>query len=118
MGAYAHLSLPEIRNLLTTYKQVLIDGLYSWSEYTLLEKEMPNQVALVVILSKRQNRYQRLATRPVRPLTEKQAQERDFAEIEKLEKGGPIALCDYYITNDGSIEDLKKQVSSVASELF
>ena len=34
----------------------------------------------------------------------KGAELRDFAEIENLEKGGPIAIADQIIVNDGSIE--------------
>ena len=30
-------------------------------------------------------------------------------EIENLEKGGPIARADYYLLNNGSMEELKSQ---------
>lgn len=46
-------------------------------------------------------RYKRLITREVRPLTLEQAKNRDVAEIEKLNKGGPIAIADYIIVNEG-----------------
>ena len=36
----------------------------------------------------------------------KGAELKDFAEIENLEKGGPIAIADYTIVNDGSIEEM------------
>jgi dephospho-CoA kinase len=54
-------------------------------------------------------RYQRLATREFRPLTYEQARSRDISEIENLEKGGPISIADYYIDNNGSVEDLQAQ---------
>jgi hypothetical protein len=38
--------------------------------------------------------------RPVRPLTPFESHSRDFAEIENLNKGGPIAIADYLIKND------------------
>jgi dephospho-CoA kinase len=52
--------------------------------------------------------------REYRPLSGEEAEKRDFAEIETLEKGGPIALCDYYITNDGTLEELKNSIHSLA----
>lgn len=116
MGAYAHLALPEIRDL-ASRGQLLIDGLYSWSEYTLLKNASVGEVILVAVISRRQRRYQRLAIREIRPLTVEEAQERDFSEIEKLEKGGPIAFCDYYIPNDGSLEELERAVHHLAREL-
>lgn len=117
MGAYAYLSLSSIQEMLTTHDNVLIDGLYSWSEYTLLKDANLGEVILLAIIAKRKTRYQRLATREVRPLTAKEAEERDFSEITKLEKGGPIALCDYYITNDAGLAELEKSVHELAQEL-
>jgi len=50
---------------------------------------------------------------PISSLTLEQAQERDYQEIERLEKGGPIALADYTLVNDrdmpyllGALDDL------------
>jgi len=31
---------------------------------------------------------------------------RDISEIEKLDKGGPIAFSDYLVMNDGTLEEL------------
>lgn len=117
MAAYAHLSLPKIKNFLQQNHSVLIDGLYSWSEYILLKEAKLGEVILVAIISKRNTRYARLATRDVRPLTREQAEERDFSEITRLEKGGPIALCDYYVTNDGSLAELEQTVQVLAHEV-
>ena len=49
-----------------------------------------------------------MTTREVRPLTNEQAEARDIAEIENLEKGGPIAMADHFIMNAGSEADLKQ----------
>ena len=117
MGAYAHLSLPEIERLFVTHDSILIDGLYSWKEYILLKEKSPAQIFLVSVISRRKERYRRLAIRPYRPLTHEEAEKRDFAEIETLEKGGPIALCDYYLTNDGGLEELKRSIRDIASAL-
>lgn len=116
MAAYAHLSLPKIQELFKTHPVILIDGLYSWSEYTLLREANVGELILVSIISLRKNRYQRLASRPYRPLSTIEAEKRDFAEIQDLEKGGPIALCDYYITNDAGIQEVEQATARLAQE--
>lgn len=117
MGAYAYLSIDRIREILEKHGVVLIDGLYSWAEYIMLRKAELAEISLITIISRRKSRYHRLSIRDYRPLSEKEAEKRDFAEIEKLEKGGPIALCDYYITNDGSVEELEESIKNMANEL-
>ena len=95
---------------------VLLDGLYSWSEYTFLRKNLTIPIYLIPVISLRENRYKRLAVREIRPLTAEEAENRDFTEIETLEKGGPIALCDYYITNDGTKEELEQATLHIAKK--
>ena len=55
---------------------------------------------------------QLLAERPERPFNAQEAAERDQTEIENLEKGGPIAIADYYIYNN---KDLKSFVVDFAA---
>ena len=47
-------------------------------------------------------RYERLGNRAERPMTHSEAQERDIAELNRLEKGSPIALADFMIVNEGN----------------
>jgi dephospho-CoA kinase len=117
MSAYAQLSLPKIQEILKTHDSMFIDGLYSWSEYVLLRQSSLGEVILLAVISKRKNRYERLAKRPVRPLTRQEAEDRDFSEICNLEKGGPIALCDYYLTNDGTVAELEISLHAIAQEI-
>lgn len=91
-------------------RHIIADGLYSWTEYKYLKREFPGEMNVVAILAPRNLRHRRLNQRPVRPLQPTEALERDWAEIEKLEKGGPIAIADHYIINDGSVEQLHEQV--------
>ena len=64
----------------------------------------------MAIIAPRGLRHQRLAQRPERPLTPAEALDRDYAEIENVEKGGPIAIADHYIMNTGSLEDLHTSI--------
>lgn len=97
--------------------RVIADGLYSWTEYKVLKDAFPGELELVAIVAPRHVRYRRLSNRPVRPLTATEAYGRDTAEIENLEKGGPIAIADHYIINDGSVESFNAQLDSLLAEL-
>jgi len=57
------------------------------------------------VICDRALRYARLAARPERPLTPQEALERDIAEIETLDKGGPIAIADFAILNNTTPAD-------------
>ncbi|MFT4297781.1 MAG: AAA family ATPase [Candidatus Woesearchaeota archaeon] len=115
MGAYAILNMPKIDSLLEK-GNVVGDGLYSWSEYKILKEKYKEQLIVIAVYAPPELRYQRLVNRKLkesdnalrnRPATKEQAKKRDYAEIENLEKGGPIAMADYTIINTGSMQELK-----------
>jgi dephospho-CoA kinase len=125
MGAYALLSLPKIDAALKA-GDVVIDGLYSWSEYRILKERFGNGLTVVCVFSPPVLRYKRLGERihesddrehRMRRLTEAQAKERDYSEIENIEKGGPIAMADYTILNESSVDKLEKQVRELADRI-
>jgi dephospho-CoA kinase len=116
MEAYAKLSVPKIDNALKS-RNVVVDGLYSWEEYIYLKDYYKDQFMVVAVWASPQDRYKRLGNRKNRPLTLQQAVSRDRAEIENLNKGGPICMADFTILNTGSISDLKKQVERIAARL-
>lgn len=91
-------------------RRILFDGLYTWTEYRMLKHEFPGELTVAAIVAPRRLRHRRLAVRPERPFTAKEATERDWSEIENLEKGGPIAIADHYIINDGDLEKLHTQI--------
>jgi dephospho-CoA kinase len=101
----------QIKNLIEAGQhRIIADGLYTWTEYKVLKREFPGELSVVAIVTPKHLRHHRLSQRPIRPLTEREANQRDWAEIENLEKGGPIAIADHYIINDGDITQLEKQV--------
>ena len=103
MSAYAKVLLPEIKELSKEHN-VVLDGLYSWQEYKVLIEEIPN-LKLIAIVTDKNIRYQRLEIREIRPLTNIEANNRDLSEIENIEKAPPIAYADYFIFNNGTIDD-------------
>jgi dephospho-CoA kinase len=116
MAAYAKLSLPRIDALLQS-TDVVVDGLYSWEEYTLLKNHYGDRFTVVAVWASPATRHRRLAGRPIRPLTPQEAVSRDIAEIEQTNKGGPIAMADFTIINDSSLETLQERTREVISAL-
>jgi len=116
MAAYAKLSLPKIDRLLES-GSVVVDGLYSWEEYILMKNRYGERFAVVAVWSSPETRHQRLAKRPIRPLTREEAASRDIAEIQELNKGGPIAMADFTIINASSPEALERETKKVLAAL-
>lgn len=108
----------QIRGLIDAGQhRIIADGLYSWTEYKYLKHEFPGELNLVAILAPRHIRHHRLTKRPVRPLTTSEATTRDWAEIENLEKGGPIAIADHYIMNANNLDELHAQIDIQLDEI-
>ena len=116
MAAYAKLSKPDIDRTLER-ANVVVDGMYSWEEYLLLKKYYAETLSVVAVWASPRKRYFRLSVREVRPLTRKEAEQRDKSEIENLNKGGPIAMADFTIINESTLEDLRKQTEAVLARL-
>lgn len=106
MDACAIISIPKIDQLFMHHDLVVVDGLYSWSEYKTLNAHFNENLVLLAVLAPRSTRYRRLAMRKVRPLTAAEAEKRDRMEIERIEKGGPIAFADFVILNDSTKRSL------------
>jgi dephospho-CoA kinase len=116
MSAYAKLNLSRIDRLLKSV-DVVVDGLYSWEEYKLLKSRYGDQFTVVAVWASPETRYERLAKRLVRPLTAEEAVSRDIAEIEDTNKGGPIAMADFIIMNESSLEALERETERVLAAL-
>ena len=115
MSAYAKILLPRIKKYAKSSNTVL-DGLYSWDELVVLKEELSNLKVIAIICDK-ELRYKRLAIRDIRPLTKEEAVRRDISEIENLAKGGPIAYADYYLDNNGTIEEYQKRLLEILKEI-
>lgn len=116
MAAMAMKIEPRIQKALELSNMVVLDGLYSWEEYTFLKERFPS-IELLCIYASPETRYSRLGFRPVRPLGRKAAESRDVAEIVNLNKGGPIARADYLIINEGTEQEFREQLEAYYSSL-
>jgi len=91
--------------------------LYSWEEYKYLKDRLGASLKVVAVWSPPALRYERLSSRPIRPLTVRQAEERDYAEIENVNKGGPIAMADFTISNCSTVQSLVEQANNIIKVL-
>lgn len=96
---------------------VVADGLYSWTEYKIFKEYYGEDAIVVAITAPRYLRHKRLAKRPIRPLTDEEATTREYAEIENIEKGGPIANADYTLVNVSSPTSLLESLDNLLVEL-
>jgi len=117
MDVMAKRALPLLQSALDEHPSIIIDGLYSFSEYKTLRKQLGVGMVVVAIFAPRKLRYERLTNRPERPLTPEEAERRDWQEIETIEKGGPIALADYTLINDGDPSELLAKLDALLNEL-
>jgi dephospho-CoA kinase len=112
MGAFATLLLPEIEECYNR-GNVVLDGLYSWDEYVILKEKFSSSLEVIAVVCDKNIRYERLSKREIRPLSYQEAEKRDIAEIENIKKGGPIAFADFYLYNNGDIDELKDGLEKV-----
>ena len=124
MGAFALLNIEKIELLLKN-SHVVADGLYSFAEYKILKEKMGNLCKVVAVYAPPSIRYARLAERKLdpgdtagrnRPLSPEESQSRDYREIEKSDKGGPIAMADYTIINTRDLSYLYSQLEEILHE--
>ena len=111
MGAFAIVLLPKIKECINNGNTVL-DGVYSYDEVKIL-KENFSELKIIAIVCDKDIRYNRLSIREVRPLTNEEASARDIAEVENIAKAPPIAMADYYILNNGTIEEYKTRLEEI-----
>lgn len=126
MAAFAILNIPKIEELLNT-SHVIADGLYSWSEYKVLKEKYGEALLVIAIYASAQTRYPRLEERSkkykddphvkYRSFARAEAHSRDYAEIERSEKGGPIAMADYTIVNEGTLEEFRANVLALLEKI-
>lgn len=110
--------IKQIHDLIAAgQKRIIADGIYSWDEYKAMKQEFHSELQVISIITPKHLRYHRLLTRTERPQTEAISIERDHNEIETMQKGGPIAMADYFVINDGDKEKLHQRLDAVISDL-
>lgn len=124
MAAFAVLNIPKIDELIKDFN-VAVDGLYSWSEYKMLKEKYGENMFVLAVFAPPKLRYERLENRSAenddqkrfRSFTKVESKSRDYAEIENMEKGGPIAMADFTIVNTGTIDEAKEKLGQFLSQI-
>jgi dephospho-CoA kinase len=117
-GAYAVRIIKQIEQFFDKGNHyVVVDGLYSWTEYKIFKQSFGERAIVIAVVAPRAVRHMRLKSRTVRPLTDQEADARDYAEIENLEKGGPIANADFYLANETSVKSLQFDLQKLLPEI-
>jgi dephospho-CoA kinase len=116
MEAYAVLNQPRIDEALKK-ADVVADGLYSWEEYLSFKSYYGEKFFVVAVYSSPKTRYARLARRNQRSLDAEEAAGRDKSEIENLNKGGPIAMANFTVINESTIENLRRKADVIFARL-
>lgn len=101
-------------------KIVILDGLYSWTEYKYLHREFGDALIMIATTASKEVRHQRILNRNDghRKYTSvQQIIDREIAEIENIEKGGPIAYADYTILNNSSREFLLQDLELLLRQI-
>ena len=112
---YAKFLEPDIREALEK-GNVVLDGLYYWYEDKYLIERFP-ELKLICVVVDKELRYKRVGSRIERPFSREDIIYRDVAEIENLAKGGPIAYADYFLFNNGSLENYKKRLIEILEDI-
>jgi len=117
MAIYAKLNEEKVRK---AYEKgnVVIESMYSWSEYKYIKEIFGDAFDVICIVVDRALRKERIANRPTRSLTSEEADKRDYTEIENIEKGGPISIADYYILNNGSMDELYSECEKIYNKII
>lgn len=97
--------------------KIIIDGLFSWGEYKAIKHTFPGELVTVALVSTKNNRHKRLVNNVGENITMQEADKWDWDEIETLEKGGPIAIADYFIDNDNDLDHLYQKIDQLANNL-
>ena len=116
MAVMAKESIPKIEEELKK-GNVVIESMYSWEEYKLIKEKYGSKFKVLAIRASPATRYKRLRNRNKRPLKEKEAISRDYSQLENLNTGGPIAMADFVIVNEGSLKSFKIKVKKLIENL-
>jgi len=115
---YAKLAIDQVHHLADAGQhRIILDGIYSWDEYKTIKHEFPGEMTTIALVAPKHMRYHWLQNREDRPQTPEISQQRDYNEIEDIKKGGPIAMADYYVTNNENVEHFYKQLDAIAEQV-
>lgn len=123
MAAMAVLWIDRVTKYFSEGRNVIVDNMYSWSEYKyFLDKLGKENFFTIAIHASPKTRYKRLLERTEESgrkyTSQEEVRQRDYSEIEELEKGGPLAMADFHVVNEGTERELIEIVSNILGSLL
>jgi adenylate kinase len=110
--AMAVLNKEKISKALEQNMMIVIEGMRSWEELTFLKEQFPTvRIYVLALVANKKNRYKRISKRKYR--SNLFGEERDVNELIETNMGPTIAFADFFIQNDGSIEDFYDRLEEV-----
>lgn len=117
LEAFAVLNEDKIRKKLNRNSILVIDGMRSWEEYLYLKKKFRNTKLFVLALYADENkRHKRLSQRKYRGKL--YGRERDVDELINLNMGPTIALADFVIDNNSSLEEFRSKLEHIYQAVY
>jgi dephospho-CoA kinase len=97
---------------------ILLESFYSAPEYRVFHDRFKDDFLMIAIHARPSIRHKRLLVRPERPLTLQESEERDWAQLNRLTQGTPIALADYMVVNEGELSELQTKLDAVVEHIM
>lgn len=116
INAFEHLNIPKVKER-SAEGSVTLESFYTWESYKEYKEVFGERFVVLAILASPQTRDERMAQRSYRALAPGQTAARTWAQIENLHQAGPIACADYFVVNEGSLEELREKVLRVLDQL-
>lgn len=115
--ALAVLNEKNIKQSLIKNQIVVIDGMRSWEEYLYLKRQFKKvRVVILAIYSDKEKRYHRISARKFR--NKLKGEGRDINELLGTNMGVTIAYADFFVENNGALEDFKNKLESVYQAVY
>lgn len=115
--ALAILNEQKIKKALEKNLVVVIDGMRSWEEFLYLKKRFKQvKIVILALYATKELRDKRLAARKRR--NKLRGRKRDINELLGTNMGPTIAMADYLVTNNGSLEEFKEKLQAVYREVY
>ncbi|RLF88284.1 dephospho-CoA kinase [Thermococci archaeon] len=118
-NAVAKLCIPKLRKLLEGHEKVVVDGVRSLDEIRTFRDAFPEETIVVIgVHSSPKKRFERLSRRGRSddPSTWDEFEARDWKEL-KFGVGEVMALADYLLVNEDSLDEYRMRILQLAKEL-
>lgn len=117
MGALAIVSKEAIEKALKDNSIIVIEGMRSWEEYEELKKSFPNlKIYILYVWADKEKRYERIKKREYRG--QLYGEERDKNEILSLNMGPTIAMSDFIVKNNFSLQEFYDKLEEVYRQVY